>query len=125
MRKMRLGDLDGKDRLHFLEGVIPGRYLAQGGLSFKKPGFRTHPAGCACQHCDGQGRHVHADYEVFIILQGKARMEVDGIAHPLATGDVIICEPGEDHHLISDENEPCVNLWLHAGDKRHPDQDSA
>jgi len=35
---------------------------------------------------------------------------------------VFIVEPGEDHHLISDGEDPCINLWLHAGPTRHPDQ---
>lgn len=50
------------------------------------------------------------------ILSGKARIEVDGESHDLRAGDVVICEPGEDHHLVSDEHHPCVNIYLHAGD---------
>lgn len=49
-------------------------------------------------------------------------MGLDGEMHPMVTGDVFIVEPGEDHHLISDDVDPCINLWLHAGPERHPDQ---
>jgi len=49
-------------------------------------------------------------------------IEVDGTKHPLKAGDIAICEPGEDHHLISDKDDPCVNLYLHAGDTRNPKQ---
>jgi len=117
MKKLRISDLDRPaGARHVLEGLIPGDHLTQGGLNFKKPGQRSHPAGCTCAACDGRGRHVHAgDYEVFVILQGQARMEVDGVAHPLVAGDVVICEPGEDHHLVADETDPCVNIFLHAG----------
>ena len=120
MKRLRLTDLRSDGVGHILKNVIPGKYLSQGGLSFKKPGQRTHDAGCTCPSCDGHGRHVHAhDCEVFILLQGKAQMEVDGTAHDMVTGDVIVCEPGEDHHLVADESDPCVNLWLHASDTLH------
>ncbi len=123
MKRLRLTDLDCDSSGHVLGKVIPGRYLSAGGLSFKKPGQRTHDTGCTCPSCDGKGRHVHADdCEVFIVLQGKARMEIDGTSHGMVTGDIIICEPGEDHHLVADECNPCVNLWLHASDSRHEDQ---
>jgi len=103
---------------HILSGLIPGEYLTRGGLNFKEPGHRSHDLGCTCKACDGKGRHVHVDdHEVFIILQGKARIEVDGETHALCAGDVVICEPGDDHHLISDEQDPCVNIYLLAGDK--------
>ena len=36
--------------------------------------------------------------------------------------DLVVIEPGEDHHLISDETEPCINIWLHAGAQPHPQQ---
>ena len=112
MKRLRLQDLEDPADGHFLRGVIPGRFLCQGDLSFKRPGQRTH----------GTGSHVHQDHEVFVLLQGKAVMEIDGQAHHMAAGDVIVCEPGEDHHLISDEQDPCINLWLHAGPARHADQ---
>jgi mannose-6-phosphate isomerase-like protein (cupin superfamily) len=119
MRLLRLTELPDNRTSHFLRGVVPGRYLSMGGLGFKAPGVRTHTE-------DGPGGrdwHVHDDAEVFIILQGKARMEIDGESHELTTGDVCVVEPGEDHHLISDEADPCVNLWLHAGEHRHPEQE--
>ena len=119
MKMLRLSDLPDNREGHFLQGVVPGDYLYLGGLGFKQPGFRTHTD-------DGPGgidQHIHEDEcEVFIILQGKARMEVDGVEHPMTTGDICIVEAGEDHHLISDEDDPCVNIWLHAGNRRHPDQ---
>jgi mannose-6-phosphate isomerase-like protein (cupin superfamily) len=122
MKKLRLTDLACGGNGHILNGIIPGRHLSRGGLSFKQPGERSHDRGCACPSCDGQGRHVHTgDSEVFILLEGKARMEIDGQPHKLAVGDVIVCEPGEDHHLVSDEHEPCVIIWLHAGESRHTD----
>ncbi len=120
MIKLRLSDLADVMEGHFLSGFLPGDYLRDGALSFKPPGLRTHTA-------DGPGgsdRHTHDDCEAFIILQGKAVMEVDGERIPLVTGDVLIVEPGEDHHLVADTEDPCVNLWLHGGALRHPSQHS-
>ena len=123
MKKLRLTDLACGEVDHILEGVIPGKYLSAGALTFKKPGDRSHDAGCTCHYCDGKGRHVHDnEYEVFVFLQGKGRVEVDGAPHDVVAGDVIVCEPGEEHHVVSDDNDPCVNLFLHASDSRHEDQ---
>jgi mannose-6-phosphate isomerase-like protein (cupin superfamily) len=119
VKRYRLNQLPDVTEGHFLKGIIPGQYLCQGSLSYKKPNVRTHTN-------DGPGGkdwHVHEDdYEVFILLQGKAVMEVNGERIPMVTGDVFVIEPGEDHHLISDAVDPCINLWLHAGPNRHPDQ---
>ena len=119
MIKTRLNQLDDVREGHFLNGMIPGAFLCRGTLSYKAPNVRTHTN-------DGPGGrdwHVHADdYEAFVLLQGRAVMELNGEDHPMVTGDVFIVEPGEDHHLISDPADPCINLWLHAGPERHPDQ---
>jgi mannose-6-phosphate isomerase-like protein (cupin superfamily) len=89
-------------------------------MGFKVPGERSHDVGCTCAACDGKGRHVHADdCEVFVILQGRGVVQIDGEAHALRAGDVVVCEPGEDHHLVADEDDPMVNIYLHAGDGPH------
>lgn len=119
MKRYRLNQLPDVREGHFLSGILPGRYLCQGALSYKQPGFRTH----SHEGAGGDDRHVHADAEVFVLLQGKAVMEVDGERVPLVTGDLLVVEPGEDHHLIADSEDPCVNLWLHAGPRRHRDQE--
>ena len=119
MKRCRLSDLGDIRDGHFLQGIVSGPYLCAGGVGFKAPGFRTHSG-------DGPGgsdRHVHGDvHEVFVILQGKAVMEVDGKGHALATGDICVIEPGEDHHLVADKLDPCVNLWIEVGRERHRDQ---
>jgi hypothetical protein len=118
MRQLRLADLPDRGEGHILADYLPGRYLCAGALSFKPPNLRTHTA----EGPGGEDIHVHADREAFIILQGKAVMEINGVPHPLVAGDVLIVEAGEDHHLVSDGEDPCVNLWLHAGTGRHPAQ---
>lgn len=122
MKRYTLHDLP-LDQQHILTGIIPGEHLSAGGIGFKAPNQRSHDVGCTCPNCDGRGRHVHDDdHEVFIILAGKATMQIDGTAHPLTAGDVIVCEPGEDHHLVADAHDPCVNLYLHAGQTRNAKQ---
>lgn len=112
MKRYRLADLADVREGHFLSGIVPGRYLREGQMLFKEPGAYTHP-----------GRHVHEDHEVFVILQGRGGIEVEGARHDIGTGDVLVIEPGEDHHLISSEEDPLVNLFLHAGDVRHDQAD--
>ena len=109
MKRYRLTQLDDVRAGHFLRGLVPGKYLNKGGMSFKKPGERSH---------GDEERHVHEDCEIFVILQGRGTLEVEGVEHALTTGDVAIVEPGESHHLSADEDDPCVNLWLHAADAR-------
>jgi mannose-6-phosphate isomerase-like protein (cupin superfamily) len=112
MKLLRLNQLPDNRKGHIMTGLIQGEYINKGTMSYKPPGLRVH---------DDEDIHVHDDAEVFIILQGKAWMEFDDRDVPLTVGDVLIVEPGENHHLVSDEQEPCVNLWFHAGDNPHPD----
>jgi len=121
MKRLRLKDLEDNREGHFLKSIVKEAYL-QGGFSFKKPGYRTHDEGCTCNSCDGEGHHIHDDSEIFILLLGKAVMQLDGVEYPMTTGDIFVCEPGEDHHLVSDMDDPCANLWMHGSDVRHKDQ---
>lgn len=113
MQRYRWKDLKEVVSTHFLEGILPGKRLYAGGLSFHPPGFRVHAE---------EEKHTHPDCEVFCILQGKGLLEIEGRLEPLQAGDIVVIEPGENHHLISDEKEPIVNLWLHANDVGHPKQ---
>jgi quercetin dioxygenase-like cupin family protein len=121
MKRYRINDLPGPAEGHVFSGILGGAYINRGGLTFKAPGERTHTADGP----DGSDRHVHDDCEAFVILQGKATMEIDGQAHALDAGDICLVEPGEDHHLISDLAEPCVSLWLHAGPERNDAQEES
>lgn len=112
MKRLRLADLGGNFERHVLERQIGGDWLV-GGLSPKRPGARTHGVGCTCQSCDGAGHHRHPDAcEVFVFLAGRAVVEVDGAEHAVGAGDVIVIEPGEDHHVRAVTD--CLNLYLHA-----------
>ena len=62
--------------------------------------------------------HAHADmHELFIILEGTARMTVDDHPHDLNPGDAIALAPGETHELSNLSSEPIVMLvagWIEA-----------
>lgn len=118
MKILRLHELGDITDGHILKDVLPGAYLSSGGLSFSGPGVRSHTNDGP----DGKDYHVHGDCEAFIILQGQGQMELNSVPHPVMTGDIIIVEPGEDHHLISSVGDPIVTIWCHAASHRHKNQ---
>ncbi|TVY10537.1 cupin domain-containing protein [Paenibacillus cremeus] len=120
MRKYRLQDLQLQPSAegHMFQSVLPGAYLYSGGLAFCKPGERSHTNDGP----EGRDYHVHTDCEAFFILQGHGFMELNGEMHPVQAGDVVVVEPGEDHHLHSSQEDPVVTLWCHAGPQRHKQQ---
>jgi quercetin dioxygenase-like cupin family protein len=106
MQRYRLSDLgEAAPDEHVLAGFLTAARLAAGGVSFHAPGMVTH---------DEHRPHTHEDQEAFCLLQGEGWIEIDGVREPVQAGDLLIIEPGEDHHLISSEHNPLVNLWLHA-----------
>ncbi|MBP1962337.1 cupin domain-containing protein [Paenibacillus aceris] len=118
MIKLRLSELQDTKNGHILQGVLPGDYLSSGGLSFAKRGERSHTNDGP----DGRDYHIHGDCEAFLILQGTGTMEINGEHFPVTTGDIVIVEPGEDHHLNSSEADPIVTVWCHASSNRHKNQ---
>ena len=112
MKRFRLSGLRDINEEHVLRGFLPGKSIISGGLSFEKPDTRTHTNDGP----EGIDFHVHEDCEAFIIMQGRGFVEIDKTLYSLTTGDIIIVEPGEDHHLISDSEKPLITLWCMSGD---------
>jgi quercetin dioxygenase-like cupin family protein len=102
MRKLRVADLDGTAD-SVLASVAPGYRVDGGGVAALRPGERSHP----------EGRHVHPTPEVFVILEGRGTVEINGGPSPVVAGDVLVVEPGEDHHLIGGPERPLLTTWLH------------
>ncbi len=105
MRKLRLAELGGTAE-SVLATVTPGHRVADGGVATLRPGERSHP----------EARHVHPTSESFLILEGRGTVEIDGVPTPIEAGDVLVVEPGEDHHLIgalTRAEPPLVTAWLH------------
>lgn len=90
---------DGEPRLP--DCLLRSRRITGGGIYCFRPGECAHPEP-----------HCHDTDEVFIVLQGKGVMPVDGRQHPMAQGDVIIIEAGEDHHTTSSVDAPLMVSWF-------------
>jgi mannose-6-phosphate isomerase-like protein (cupin superfamily) len=100
VKKLTIADLGYTD-----SRLLPGRYgdvqISHGGLYVFKPGETAHP----------EPRHVHDVDEVFIFVQGRGVIPIDGVDYPVVTGDVVIVEAGEDHHTRSSKEDPLVAAW--------------
>ncbi|OXM82799.1 cupin domain-containing protein [Paenibacillus rigui] len=119
MKKLHIRDLaEMKGGQHILQDVLPGAYIYSGGLAFSRPGERSHTNDGP----EGRDYHVHQDEELFLIVQGQGTLELNGEFTPINAGDLIVIEPGEDHHLISSAEAPLVTLYCHAGPNRHKNQ---
>jgi len=101
VKKLRITDLKpGPSRL--MPDVLGGRRVTHGGVHCYEPGEIAHP----------EPVHVHDVHEVFIFLQGRGVLPVDGTEHPVQAGDVVVIEPGEDHHTTSSGDDPLVTAWF-------------
>ena len=100
MKRTTLGDLHSSDS-RLLPDLLGARGIAGGGLYVFQPGETAHP----------EPRHVHDVAEVFIFIQGSGVLPIDGVDHPVKTGDVVIVEAGEDHHTRSSDDDPLVAAW--------------
>ena len=100
MKRLSLKDVR-HTRSRLLPDLFGERGIVSGGLYVFEPGEVAHP----------EPRHVHDVDEVFIFVQGKGVLPVDGVEHPVETGDVVIVEAGEDHHTRSSVEEPLVAAW--------------
>jgi quercetin dioxygenase-like cupin family protein len=100
MRRLTLADLNPSAST-LMPDLLGDRRIAGGGLYLFKPGETAHPEAC----------HVHDVAEVFIFVQGKGVLPIDGVDHPIQPGDVIVVEAGEDHHTRSSVEDPLVAAW--------------
>ena len=109
MKRLTLGDLPDGGTPATLAAIGAGwGKVEAGGISrYDDAGHRTH----------GEARHVHTVPEIFCIVQGSGTIEIDGTdGGRFTAGDLLIIDPGEDHHLISDGDVPLVFTWMHLSD---------
>jgi mannose-6-phosphate isomerase-like protein (cupin superfamily) len=100
MKKFRVTDLH-PDGSRLLPDLLGQMGITSSGVYVFKPGETAHP----------EARHSHDVDEVFIFVQGKGVIPIDGIDYPVETGDVVIVEAGEDHHTRSSLDNPLVSAW--------------
>ena len=107
MKRGRIEDLASGEASHILGDLVGGKRLGVGGYHRFKPGEVAHAGE----------KHIHDTDEVFLILQGRARLPIEGRpTAELVAGDIAVVEPGEDHHLTGDETDPAVLVWFHVED---------
>lgn len=99
MKRFRLDNLS-LSGTRLLPQVTGNRTISHGGIYVFKPGEMAHPEP-----------HTHEVDEIFIFLQGRGVLPIDGVDYPIETGDVILVEAGEDHHTTSSIDEPLVAAW--------------
>jgi mannose-6-phosphate isomerase-like protein (cupin superfamily) len=104
MKRLRITEL-GPDGSRLMPELLGAARIAGGGVHCFKAGETAHP----------EPRHVHDVDEVFIFLQGRGVLPVDGIDHAVEAGDVVIVEAGEDHHTRSSDEDPLVAAWYLMG----------
>ncbi|MET7398610.1 cupin domain-containing protein [Dactylosporangium sp. NPDC005572] len=107
MRKLNIADLPDGGTPATLAAIGSGwGPVMRGGISrYDAPGHRTH---------DESDHHVHDVPEIFTIVQGAGVLELNGARDTRFTaGDILIIEPGENHHLVSDGDVPLVFTWMH------------
>lgn len=72
------------------------------GMAALPPGFSTKA-------------HSHSAEEVAVFLRGSGRVVIDGVAHPVSTGTVLVTPSDLVHVTHSDPgDEPLVVLWFYA-----------
>lgn len=100
MRQLSISDLN-PDGVHLLPDVLGDAKITGGGVYVFKPGETAHP----------EPRHVHDVDEVFIFVQGRGVLPIDGVDCPVKAGDVVIVRAGEDHHTRGSVDDPLVAAW--------------
>ena len=100
MKRFKLKDLSYNES-RLMPEQLGVRRITGGGIYVFKPGETAHP----------EPVHKHDVNEVFIFIQGRGVIPIDGVEYPVETGDVVVVEPGEDHHTRSSQDDPLVAAW--------------
>lgn len=100
MKKLSLKEIRPNGSL-FMPDILGKAKIVEGAIHFFKPGETAHT----------EAVHKHDVDEIFIFLQGKGVIPIDGVDYPVVAGDVFLVEAGEDHHTRSSVEEPLVAAW--------------
>jgi len=100
MKRLRIDEIKPNAN-YLMPDILGDANVTHGGVYVFKPGETAHP----------EPRHVHDTGEVFMFLQGRGVLPIDGVDHPIEAGDVVVVEAGEDHHTRSSTEDPLVAAW--------------
>ena len=116
-------------------------------FSFDDPGFRSEVAhggrgrirtsrvfrGGEVSHCHfldltivpagseiGRHTHEHDNHELYVIVSGQGRMELDGEVFDVGPGDVVMNEPGGTHGLKNVSDADLRIVVVEVGAKVEP-----
>jgi mannose-6-phosphate isomerase-like protein (cupin superfamily) len=61
------------------------------------------------------GKETHANVEqVFVIVSGNGRAEINGVARPLSAGDLVVAPKGATHDIINTGQDPLELYTIYA-----------
>lgn len=63
--------------------------------------------------------HSHPYHEYYVVLEGKAELEVDGRQLSMKAGTVVMIEPGEFHRVVSVDSDGA--RWVIVKERSIPD----
>ncbi|MCA8276390.1 cupin domain-containing protein [Burkholderia sp. AU30280] len=57
--------------------------------------------------------HAHHEYEIFIAMNGSARLETEGNSIPFNVGDIVHFTPNTEHSIVNIGDEPfeMYSIW--------------
>jgi len=103
MRVFKLDSAANAVRASDVKSNLEGRTIVKCGVAEFQPHTVAH-----------QGEpHVHEADEVFVVLRGEMTVPVaGGEAAVLSTGDWVLVEAGEEHHVTNESDTPAVVIYV-------------
>jgi len=103
MKIIRVHETPPEKHRDVVREVFQDRTVVKCGVAQFSPGCFAH---------EGE-KHVHEDDEVFIILTGEITVPIaDGPTDIARTGDWVLIEAGEEHHMSNHTHLPCTAMFL-------------
>ena len=100
----------GKDRADLVVEVVPAgnrspselRAYCHADVRFYERGGTSEP------------RSPQRSEEMLVVMQGRGRIVVNRVEHPVRSGDVVIIGEADTYHAVADEADPFVVLTVAA-----------
>jgi len=101
----------GKDSAELLGNEVLGPAFPSEGVlrAFCRANVRFYERGGASEPCSPDERE-----EMLVVMQGRGRVLINRVEHPVAAGDVVVLGPGDTYQVLADEVDPPVVLTVAA-----------